>query len=71
MPHTDVMSPFEIAYAAVEAAITNEFAGEDVHVFADELHESLGAEEINVGIAPMRDSPMANGRVVQETWLHV
>jgi hypothetical protein len=67
----DTVSPFEIAYAAVKAAIDAEFADDDIHVFPDELHESLGATEINVGIAPVRDAPMTNGRVVQETFLHV
>lgn len=71
MPHPDAVSPFEIAYEAINQAIANEFAGDDIHVFPDELHESLGSTEVNVGIAPLRDTPMASGKVVQETFLHV
>lgn len=68
---TNTISPFEIAYASIKAAIDNEFPGEGVAVIADELHESLGATEINVGIAPLNDAPMNGGRPVQETWIHV
>lgn len=64
-------SPFEAVATAVIAIFNAEFAAEGFTMIPDNLHESLGRERVDVGIAPIEDVVNIRDSVVQETWAEV
>lgn len=64
-------SPFATVAEAIKAIFDAEFAAEGFTMTLDKLHESLGRNRIEVGIAPTEDVVMANNSAVQETWVEV
>lgn len=48
-----------------------EFAPEGFTMIPDKIHESLGLERVEVGIAPVEDVVMDRNAIVQETWVEV
>lgn len=71
MPYPDAVSPFEVAYAILKQVIEAEFVTEGYTVVPDELHESLGSERVEIGIAPEREIPTPGSQVVNEVWMRV
>jgi len=47
--------------------VNTTFAAEGVAAIHDELHESLGTERIEVGVAPVREQPMPGNRAAAHT----
>lgn len=64
-------SPFEAVATAVKAVFDSEFAAEGYTMVFDKLHESLGMQRVEVGIAPTEDVVNERNNIVQETWVEV
>lgn len=64
-------SPFETAATAIKAVIDAEFEPEGFTAIFDNLHESLGRDRVDIGIAPVEDGEMSGNALVQETWIEV
>ncbi len=61
-----VTSAYEIIAEALATIITNEFTDLGLAVLHDNLHESLGRDRRECGIAPIEDGvPMSNGLVLE------
>lgn len=58
---------FSLAYAALNAVITTEFAAEGFTTVADHIHESLGHQGTVIGISPESQNPDPKDLLVQET----
>lgn len=66
-----VTSAYEVIADALKSIIDAEFAPEGIEAIHDNLHESLGLERRECGIAPIEDAiPMSNG-LVKETFVEV
>lgn len=64
-------SPFEVVATAIKSVFDQEFAAEGFVMVFDRLHESLGRNRVDVGIAPTEDAPMDGNAVVQQTFVEV
>ena len=64
-------SPFSVAALAIKTSFDLEFAPEGFVMIYDKLHESLGRERVEVGVAPTEDVVSERNGVVQETWLEI
>lgn len=60
-------SPYALTADSLKMIIDAEFAAEEVEAIHDRLHESLGQKGRVVGIAPIREIPMASNEIVQLT----
>lgn len=63
-------SAYELAAAQLKIAIDTAFAAEGFVAAHDQLHESLGWNGTQIGIAPIRDVVNTNN-YIQETWIQV
>jgi hypothetical protein len=64
-------SPFEAVALGLQQIIATEFAAEGYTAILDNLHESLGAERTEIGIAPIEDYPRDNNELMQETYVEI
>lgn len=64
-------SPFQQVAEAIIEIFNVEFAPEQITMIPDRLHESLGLDRVDVGIAPTEDYPQATDALVQETWVEI
>lgn len=64
-------SPFTLVAEALQEIIQNEFSPEGFTAILDNLHESLGMNRVDIGIAPVADRLMSRNANVQETWVEV
>jgi hypothetical protein len=64
-------SPFSIAAYTIKQVFDAEFAAEGYSMVYDKLHESLGRDRVEVGIAPTEDVVNERNSVVQETYMEV
>lgn len=63
------VDPYLIISTALKQILDAEFApAVAVH---DNLHESLGYQRAEIGIAPLRDVPRSSSMIMQETWVEV
>ncbi len=66
-----VTSAYEVVANSLKTIIDTEFAAEGVVAIHDNLHESLGRDRRECGIAPVEDSPPMNNGLVLETLAEV
>lgn len=64
-------SAYETVATALKTIIETEFAVEQFTATFDNLHESLGQTRVEIGIAPVEDSPRETNAQVQETTVEV
>lgn len=64
-------SPFQEIAEAIIAIFNAEFAAEQFTMIPDRLHESLGLNRVDVGIAPVEDYPSAANSIQQETYVEI
>lgn len=64
-------SPYETVAIAIQQIIAIEFATEGFTAILDNLHESLGRERVDIGIAPIEDYPQGTNELLQETFVEV
>jgi hypothetical protein len=64
-------SPFLTVATALQAIIAAEFADEQFTAILDNLHESLGRERVDIGIAPTEDYPRESNELTQETLVEI
>lgn len=64
-------SPFSIAATAIKTVFDAEFAPEGFTMIFDKLHESLGRNRVEVGIAPVEDVVNERLSIMQETYLEI
>lgn len=64
-------SPYDAVAAALQAIIASEYAAEGYTAIRDNIHESLGRDRVDIGIAPVEDSLRTGNAVVQETYVEV
>jgi hypothetical protein len=63
--------PYVTVATTIQAVIASEFAAEGFTAILDNLHESLGRERTEIGIAPIEDYPRENNAILQETFVEV
>lgn len=63
--YTDAANALKSVIEAVYSDVPN------IQVMHDELHEALGTDGPVVGIAPLREVPVAGNRTTQLTYIHV
>lgn len=56
---------------ALQQIIATEFTDEGFTAIRDNLHESLGRERTEIGIAPTEDYPRENNQIIKETYVEV
>lgn len=64
-------SAFHAVATAVKTVFDAEFSAEGFTMIFDNLHESLGRDRVDVGIAPVEDVVAPNNAIIQETWVEV
>lgn len=64
-------SPFESVATALKSIIDMEFAPEGYTAIFDNIHESLGLQRVDIGIAPVEDVVSGRNALVQETFVEV
>lgn len=66
-----VIDPYAVAATALKAIIDDEFSTESYTAIHDRLHESLGTRRTEIGISPLRWTPMPRNRNVRDTYIFV
>jgi hypothetical protein len=64
-------SPFSTAAASIKQIFDTEFSAQGYVMTFDKLHEALGRDRVEVGIAPLRDVVNDRNALVQETFMEV
>lgn len=64
MPNETTTDPYVIAAEALQTIIETEFAAEGFTAQHDQLHDSLGTERVEIGIAPAAEYRMTDNAVV-------
>jgi len=66
-----VTSAYEQVATQLKTIIDTEFSADGITAIFDNLHESLGRDRVECGIAPIEDVMMERNGIVQETWVEV
>lgn len=64
-------SRYEVAATGIKAIIDAVFAAEGFKAKHDDLHESLGHRRVEIGISPLRITPMAQNQSVDQTFIKI
>lgn len=64
-------SPYSTVATALQQIINTEFAPEGFVAIKDRIHESLGRERTEIGIAPIEEFPREGNAITQETSVEI
>lgn len=64
-------STYETVATALQQIIATEFSAEGFTAIRDNLHESLGRERVDIGIAPIEDYPRETNEIMEETYVEI
>ena len=63
--------PFATVGGALQQIIATEFEDEGFTAILDNLHESLGRDRVDIGIAPIEDYPRETNELLLETYVEI